>query len=155
MEEEADLVLVAAIAQRLGERQQMIVVHPDDVVGPQDVVELVGEIFVDPDVAGQIAAQIFGKVESVVQQRPERPIGEAVVVLLVVGAGEIGGDVGDAAVLDGAALQIVAVGDAAAPAEPDAAVALEERRRSATLEGRPARVAPSPLGTATADWRRR
>ena len=35
MDEEADLVAVAAIAQRLGQRDQMIVVDPDDVVGPQ------------------------------------------------------------------------------------------------------------------------
>ena len=33
VQEEADPVLVAALAQRLGERDQVIVVHPDDVVG--------------------------------------------------------------------------------------------------------------------------
>ena len=37
MDEEADLVVVAAIAQRLGQRNQMIVVHPDDVVGLQQL----------------------------------------------------------------------------------------------------------------------
>ena len=37
MDEETDLVAVAAVAQRLGQRNQMIVVHPDDVVGLQQV----------------------------------------------------------------------------------------------------------------------
>ena len=38
MKKESDAVLVAALAQRLGERHQVIVVHPDEVVRPEHIV---------------------------------------------------------------------------------------------------------------------
>ena len=70
VEEVADPVLMPAIAQRLRERHQMIVVHPDDIVGPQQLVELAGEILVDANIAGQIAARELGEIEPIMQNRP-------------------------------------------------------------------------------------
>ena len=49
--EETDLVLVPALAQRLGQRNQMIVVHPHHVVGPQQLLEIAGEEFIDTKIA--------------------------------------------------------------------------------------------------------
>ena len=40
MQEEADAVAVTAVAQHLCQRNEMIVVHPDDVVGLQQAVQL-------------------------------------------------------------------------------------------------------------------
>src|SRR5262245_37184198 len=39
-----DLVVMPAVAQRLGERHEMIVMDPDDVVGPQQFFKMTGEI---------------------------------------------------------------------------------------------------------------
>ena len=100
VQEVADPVLVAARAQRLGERDQVIVVHPDEIVGAQHLVELVGEMLVDAHVAGEIAARELGLIEAIVQDRPEHPVGEAVVVFLVVVGAEAGDDVVDIVVMD-------------------------------------------------------
>ncbi len=40
VQEEADAVAMPAVAQHLRERDEMIVVHPDDVVGLQEIVQL-------------------------------------------------------------------------------------------------------------------
>jgi len=50
MEEKADPVLVTALPQRLRERNQMIVVHPQAIAGLDDLVELVGEMRIDPPI---------------------------------------------------------------------------------------------------------
>ena len=44
MQEETDPVAVAAVAQHPGERDQMVIVYPDDVVVSQDLVQLIGEV---------------------------------------------------------------------------------------------------------------
>src|SRR3546814_1502865 len=75
-----------------------------------------------------------------VKQRPERRVGEADVVLVVVPLGEIDGGVGDLAGFGDGRLAIVVRRDLAAPAEPDAAALPEggaHRDRQATLGPRP------------------
>ena len=99
MDEEADLVVVAALAQRLGERHQMIVMHPDDIVGLQQLLEFVGEEFVDAEITAEIAAREFGEVKPVMQDRPQHAVGEAVVEFLVVVLAQIDGGVSDVVVL--------------------------------------------------------
>ena len=44
MQEVSDAVAVAAVAQHFRQRNEMIVVHPDDVVGLQQISELVGKM---------------------------------------------------------------------------------------------------------------
>ena len=56
MQEEADAVVVTTVAQHFCKRNEMIVVHPDDIVGLQQIVQLVGEVRVDAPVAAEIAA---------------------------------------------------------------------------------------------------
>ena len=121
VQEKADAVLVPARAQRLRERDQVIVVHPDDVVGPQQLVELAREMLVDAHVAGQIAAREFREIEPVMQDRPQHAVGEAVVVFVVVLGAEIGHDIVDVVMMDRVGLDRIALaGDLAAPAEPHA-----------------------------------
>ena len=61
------------------------------------------------------------------QDRPQHAVGEAVVILLEVAARDVGGDVGDAGMLEFANLFLALRHGTAAPAEPDAFVTLEER----------------------------
>ena len=100
VEEEADAVLVPALAQCLGERHQMIIMHPDQILRREHLVQLAREMIVDPQIAAQIAARELGEIDAIVQDRPQHTIGEAVVVFLVVLPGEVDGDVGDLVVHD-------------------------------------------------------
>ena len=101
VDEKADLVVVAAIAQRLGQRNQMIVVHPDHVVGPQQFFKMRGEILVDAEITAEVAAREFGKIEPVMQDRPQHAVGETVVEFLIVVLAQIDGGVSDVVVRDG------------------------------------------------------
>src|SRR6187402_3102335 len=84
MDKEADLVVAAAIAKRLGQRNQMIVVHPNHVVRLKQWLELGGEILIDPEIATEVTPREFGKIEPVMQYRPQHAIGEPVVEFLVI-----------------------------------------------------------------------
>src|SRR3989304_1230649 len=99
MQKKTNLVAVATITQRLGERNEMIVMYPDNVVGLQDFIQLGGKMGVNPYVAAQIAEREFRQVEPVVQDRPEHPVGEAVVVFLKVVVGEVCHHIGNAAMV--------------------------------------------------------
>jgi hypothetical protein len=118
---------MAALAQRLGERHQVIVVHPDQIVGLEQLVQLPGEGVVDPQVAAEIAMREFRALELVVQDRPQHAIGKSVVVLLVILLGEITDDIGDVVALDRARLGLGGRRDAPAPTKPRPLHALERR----------------------------
>src|SRR5215470_7080982 len=66
VEEEANAILVAQIAQRLGEWDQVIVMDPDQIVGLDQLVELPGEGIVDPQVSTEIATREFSALELIV-----------------------------------------------------------------------------------------
>ena len=117
MNEETDLVVVPAIAQRLGQRDQMIVMHPHDVVGLQQCFEVTGEILVDAEIAAEIAAGEFGEIEPIMQDRPQHTIGEAVVEFLVVILAEIdGGEVMLSCVMD---FTVRGISSATRPLQPN------------------------------------
>src|SRR3546814_11674638 len=88
--------------------------HPDGVGFLQEGLQAVGEERVDALVAGPGALGELGKVEPVVKQRPERRVGEADVVLVVVPLGEIDGGVGVLAGFGAGRLAIVVRRDLAA-----------------------------------------
>ena len=127
MDEETDLVAVPAVAQRLGQRNQMIVVHPYDVVGFQQCFEVTGEILVYPEIAAEIASREFGEIEPIMQDRPQHTVGKAVVEFLVVILAKIDSGIGNVFVRDGLHGPRHIFGNASAPAEPQAAVPLERR----------------------------
>ncbi len=64
----------------------MIVVHPNDVVLAQHLVELPGELLVHPEISGGVAFRQIGKIETIMTDRPQRPVGEAMVILLDIAA---------------------------------------------------------------------
>ncbi len=78
----------------LGQRDQVIVVHPDDVVRLQDLHQLIREMFVDPHIAGQVAPREFREIEPVMEDRPQHPVGETVVILVKILRLEVGDDIG-------------------------------------------------------------
>ncbi len=127
VQEEADPVAVTAIAQHFGERDQMVVVHPDDIVVAQDVVQLSRELRVDAPIAAEIAARKLREIEPIMQDRPQHAIGKAAVIFLIVRIDQVRHDVGDTAAFDGLGHDIVFVGNLPAPAEPDARTALQQR----------------------------
>ncbi len=140
MDEKSDLIGMTAIAQRLGERHQMIVVHPHNVVGSEQRLQMPGEEFVDAEVAAEIAAREFGEVEPVMQNRPQHPVGEAVVEFLVVVLAQIDGGVSDVVVLDDPGRARIVIRRTPAPAEPKAATP-PQRRPDRDFEPAGARVA--------------
>jgi len=125
VKEEADTVLVAALAERLGERHQVIIMHADEILWPEHIVQFAREVIIDSQIAAQIATRELGKVNAVVQDRPQHAIGEAVVVFLVVLFRKIECNVGDLVVHYLLRCDLGARGDLPAPAEPDAGLVLE------------------------------
>ena len=59
MQEKPDGVLMTAITQHLCQRDEMIIVHPEDVVGPQPFAQLIGEKRVDPNVLKQLETALL------------------------------------------------------------------------------------------------
>ena len=131
VQEEADLAAEAAFAQQRTQRDQVVVVHPDGVVLVQHRRQLLGEQRVDLAVALAGGAVVVHQVQAEVQQRPQRAVGEAVVVGVQVRLGQVHGDVADVAVgmLVQAAAGLAARG-LAAPAEPQPTAFLQRAQQA-------------------------
>ena len=126
VQEEADPVRGAHAAQLLRAGDEMVVVDPDEVVAPDVGHHRVGETRVHPEVAPVVEPIVGGVPHPVVEERPERTVGVAVVVLVVVVRGEVDGGDGEAVHLpegDGAR----AFAHLPAPAEPQPGMAPEGR----------------------------
>ena len=59
VQKKADTVLVTAVAQHLCKRNEMIVVHPDDVIWLHQTVQLIRKMGVDASIAAEIAPGKF------------------------------------------------------------------------------------------------
>src|SRR4249920_3982512 len=105
----------------------MIIVHPHDVVGPQQCFKMSGEILIDPEITTEVATGEFGEIKPIVQNRPQHSIGEAVVEFLVVVLAEVDGGVGNIVVRDRFDRPRPVFSNAPAPAEPEAAMPLKRR----------------------------
>ena len=75
-------ILHTVLAQLLAERDQMVIVDPDQIVGLDQRRDRLGEALVDPLVAGAEAAVIFGEVDPVVEERPQGAVGIAVIIFV-------------------------------------------------------------------------
>ena len=113
----------------------------------QKFVQLIRKMSVDAPVAAEIAALKLREVEAVVENWPQHPISEAVVIFLIVGLDEVGHGIGYAAVLNGLGRNILVARNRSAPAEPDPSCRLRSERTATASP--PARLPPSRLGTAT------
>ncbi len=74
MQEEADPLFAAQPAQERSERDQMVVVNPDDVVGPQERCKLGGKRLVDPPIAVEIGGPEIHEIEAIVEKRPKHAV---------------------------------------------------------------------------------
>ena len=114
----------------------MVVVRPDQIVGPDQGSEEPGERTVHPEVARHVLAGELGQIEPVVAERPERAVGVARVVLVDILLGQIGDRIGDLAVVSNLEpLDLALTTGLSRPAEPETASFLErriERNRQAT-----------------------
>ncbi|MNU89778.1 hypothetical protein D3C71_796280 [compost metagenome] len=125
VQEEADPAADATLAQQRGQRDQVVIVDPDDVVFAQQRGQLFGEQRVDPAVGFAGGAVVVHQVQAEVQQRPQGAVGEAVVVAVDVALVEVHGHIADVVLhllVEGAA---VVADRFATPAEPDPATLLE------------------------------
>ena len=125
VQEEAHGLPRSHAPQLLSERDQVVVVHPDQVARLEQRLQGVREALVDPDVALVVVAVEAGEVGAVVKERPQGTVREAVVVLLVVLVRQVRGGRGEAAAIELPGGDARAVGNLAAPAEPQPAGLLE------------------------------
>src|SRR3546814_8483073 len=79
---EADPVAKAVRAQSLAQRQEMIILHPNQIVRLDQRDQAVRELLVDAFIAAAELILILGKVDAIMEERPERAVGIAVVIFL-------------------------------------------------------------------------
>ena len=128
VQEEAHAPLPAGGAQLGAHQQEVVVVHPDDVVGAGELRQQPGEAAVDRLVGGELGLVEVREVDAVVEDRPERAVGVAEVVAVVLGLGQVGERVVDVLLGEEADAAGLALDGLAGPAEPDAARARRARR---------------------------
>ncbi|VTQ83918.1 Uncharacterised protein [Stenotrophomonas maltophilia] len=125
VQEKADAAADAALAQQCAERDQVVVVDPDDVILSQQWRELVGEQRIDLVVGLAGAAVVVDQVQPEVQQWPQRAVGETIVVAIDFALAQVHGDVVDVTVLLPVQRAAAFLYGLAAPAEPQAAALLQ------------------------------
>ena len=138
-----DGVAVPARTQLPSQQHQMIIVHPYDVIFPEQCAQAVGEQAVDADVAAGVSAGVLLQIDAVVEDRPQHAVGEAVVVFLDVVLRQINEDIGHLVDIDDLRFPIRLLGDLAAPAEPHSVAIFERslhRNRHSPGEGSAGRI---------------
>ena len=86
MEKKPDRLPAIELAQRRAERDQVIIVHPDEVARQQHRRQGAGEGAVDPEIAGEVAPRIADQRRPVVEWRPQHAVGVADVVFVIIAA---------------------------------------------------------------------
>ncbi|MNC22518.1 hypothetical protein D3C75_705200 [compost metagenome] len=143
MQEETDAVVVPLSTQGLRQGDQVVVVHPENVVRCEERTQALGKELVDPLVTTEIGLAELRQIDPVVQDRPQHPVGEAVVVLIEVARAHVGQDVLQVPTIDGRGWWRL-IGHLPAPAKPEALALLHggmhrhgkaPRRRASLLVG--------------------
>ncbi len=122
MQEEADAVFHPAPTQFAAKRDQVIILHPDDVVRPDQRQQGFGEADIDPLITLVETAFVIDQVSAIVKQRPQSTIGVAVVIFLLVLRFEIKQGHRDATDHLHRDMAGIFLDSVAAPAEPQALV---------------------------------
>ncbi len=123
MKEKADAVLQTHLAQFRGERNQVVVMHPDDVIRFDERRQPMGEEAVDAEIPRHLLATIFREIQPIMANRPENPVGEAMVIFFDIGIGQIRECIGDIALAQlSHGLRLVFAARLPRPAHPYAAM---------------------------------
>ena len=80
VQEEAHLPVPARGAQLLAHQQEVVVVHPDDVVRPGQLGEEPAEAAVDPLVGLELGVVEVSEIDAIVEDRPEGAVGVAEII---------------------------------------------------------------------------
>ena len=104
---------------------EVVVVHPNDVVWPEQGLELARKQLVHAPVAAHVAGVQVGQVQPVMEHRPEHAVAVAQVVAVVVVLRQIHGGQGHGAgLLHMQLIGLAGLGNVAAPAKPQPALGL-------------------------------
>ncbi len=141
VQEQADPVGHPEPAERRCERQEVIVVDPDQIVGPQELREPPSEGLVDRPIGLELGPAEADQPEPVMAERPERPVGEALVERSVGLPLEIEGDPAGPAAAHRPGRPRLTVHDLAAPADPDPAAPAQRIPKSDDKSPRAASLA--------------
>ena len=85
-------------------------------------------MLVHPEITCEVASIELGQIDAIMQHRPQHPVGEAIIIFLIVLLGEVGHDERALLVFDRARFDGTGGNDFAAPAEPHALHFVENRR---------------------------
>jgi hypothetical protein len=118
VQEKTDRIGHAQLAQALRERQQVIVVDPDDVVGLEKRLQLLRERRVHAQIARVFLPVVARQIGTIVKRGPQRRVRKTAVVLVVVAAREPDRRICHIALLFDDGLARLA-DDLTAPSEPD------------------------------------
>ena len=117
----------------------MIVMHPNHIVPAQHLMELPGELLVHPEICGGVAFRQIGEVETIMTDRPQHAVGEAMVILLDIATRKGGHREGDRSFCAKFRNGFAFLASLARPAEPKSAACLErcfKRNGKASRRGR-------------------
>jgi hypothetical protein len=73
----------------------MIIMHPDNVIGTQQLMKLAGKLLVHPEIGGGIAFRQIGEVEAVVTNWPKCSVGEAAIILFDIATRKVAYRIGE------------------------------------------------------------
>src|SRR5208282_5227605 len=97
----------------------MIIMHPDDVVGPQELVDLAGKVLVHPEIGGRVGFRKIGEVEAIMTNRPQRPVGEAAIILFDIAARKVAYRIGERSNSPALGAVVTLLSGFARPAKPE------------------------------------
>jgi hypothetical protein len=98
----------------------MIIMHPDHVIGTQQLMDLAGKLLVHPEIGGGVAFRQIGEVEAIMTNRPKRPVGEAAIILLDIAARKVAYRIGERSNNPALGGGLTLLAGFARPAEPKA-----------------------------------
>ena len=143
VQEKADAIVDAELAQCASERDEMIILYPNQIIRLDQRREHGSEAAVDREISLRGVAAIFDQPQPEMEERPKRGIRIAGVIEFVLGRRESCQCIGDIAAREGTRLGRHRLLDLAAPSEPQAAIRLQ---RLAYRNGESAGTSLTPSG---------
>src|SRR5208337_4443546 len=120
----------------------MIIMHPDHVIGTQQLMDLAGEMLVHPEIGGRVGFRQISEVEAIMTNRPKRPVGKAAIILLDIAAREVAYRIGERSNSPALGDVVALLSGFARPAKPEASSLFErclQRDSKPTRRGLPRR----------------